>query len=53
MLILTHLNLDLFQVGVAGQASDALCGEHIPGAAERVDDGLLGVEQAVAQMPLP
>src|SRR3954467_2571538 len=51
--ILTRLNLDLFQVGIAGEAANALGGERIPGAAEDIDDGIVGVEQAVAQVPLP
>ncbi len=45
-------NLDLFQIRVAGEAANALWGERIPGAAESVDDGVVVVEQAVAQMPL-
>jgi hypothetical protein len=47
-----RLNLDLFKVGVAGEASDAFGGECIPGAAERIDDGIVGVEQAMAEMAL-
>jgi hypothetical protein len=38
---------------VVGQAANALGGERIPGAAESIDDGILGVEQALAQGPLP
>ena len=38
-LIPTRLNLDLFEVGIAGEAADALGGERIPGAAEGIDDG--------------
>ena len=51
-MIPTRLNLDLFQVGIAGEAADALGGERIPGAAEGIDDGIAGVEQAVAQVAL-
>src|SRR3712207_1360335 len=51
-LIPTRLNLDLLQVGVAGEALEALCGERVPGLAERIDDGVVGVEQAMAEMPL-
>jgi hypothetical protein len=47
-----RLNLDLFQVGIAGEAANALGGERIPGVAERIDDDIIGVEQAVAEMPL-
>src|SRR6476469_3112769 len=47
-----RLNLDLFQVGIAGEAANALGGERIPGAAEGIDDGIVGVEQAVAQVAL-
>jgi len=42
----------LVQVGVAGEAAQALCGECIPGSAEGVDDGVCGVEQAVAPVLL-
>jgi hypothetical protein len=38
-----RLNLDLLQVGVVGEASQALYGERIPGSAERIDDGVTGV----------
>ena len=51
-LIPTRLNLDLFQVGVAGEAAQAFWGECIPGSAERIDDGVTGIEQAVAPMLL-
>ena len=51
-LIPARSNLDLFQIRVAGEAANALWGERIPGAAESVDDGVVVVEQAVAQMPL-
>ena len=47
-----RLSLDLFEVGIAGEAADALGGECIPGAAEGIDDGIVGVEQAMAQVPL-
>ena len=47
-----RLNLDLFQVGVAGEAANTLGGERVPGAAERTDDSVVGVEQAMAQTPL-
>src|SRR3712207_5531530 len=45
-------NPDLFEIGVAGEGAEALLGERIPRAAERVDDGVVVVEQAVAQMLL-
>ena len=32
---------------VAGEAANALYGERIPGLAERIEDGIVGVEQAV------
>ena len=51
-IIPARLNLDLFQVGIAGEAVEALCGESVPGLAERVDDGGVSVEQAMAEMPL-
>ena len=35
-----RLSLDLFEVGIAGEAADALGGECIPGAAEGIDDGI-------------
>ena len=38
-----RLNLDLLQVGVVGEATQALYGERIPGSAERIDDGVTGV----------
>ena len=45
-------NPDLFEIGVAGEGVEALLGERIPCAAERADDGVVVVEQAVAQMLL-
>src|SRR3712207_4987260 len=51
-LIPTRSKIDLFQIGVAGGATDAFGGERIPGLAERIGDGIVGVEQAMAQMPL-
>jgi len=51
-LIPIRLNLDLVQVGVAGEAAQALCGECIPGSAEGIDDGVCCVEQAVAPVLL-
>ena len=51
-IIPVRLNLDLLQVGVAGKAAQSLCGECIPGPAERIDDGVVVVEQAMAQVPL-
>src|SRR3954447_12513292 len=51
-LIPIRLNLDLVQVGVAGEAAQALGGECIPGSAEGVDDGVCGVEQAGAPVLL-
>jgi hypothetical protein len=52
LVIPIRLNLDLVQVGVAGEAAQAFCGECIPGSAERIDDGISGVEQAVAPVLL-
>src|SRR5690349_9094895 len=46
-LIPPRLNLDLFQVGVVGEAANAPGGERIPCLAEGIDDGLVGVEQAM------
>jgi hypothetical protein len=52
-LIPPRLNPDLFQVGVAGEALEALCGERVPSLAERIDDGVVGVEQAMADTAAP
>src|SRR3712207_139388 len=51
-LIPVRSNPDLFEIGVAGEGAEALLGERIPCAAERADDGVVGVEQSMAQMLL-
>ena len=49
-LLTARLNLDLFQVAFPGEAANALGGERIQGVAEHIDDGIIGVGQAVAEM---